>query len=30
VAEVWAAMSPHNKELLTRVRAEIKDLRSSD
>ena len=30
VAEDWAAISPHNKELLTRVRAEIKNLRSSD
>ncbi len=30
LAEDWAAISPHNKELLTRVRAEIKNLRSSD
>ena len=30
VAEDWAALSPHNKELLTLVRAEIKNLRSSD
>jgi TRAP-type C4-dicarboxylate transport system substrate-binding protein len=30
VAEDWAAMSPHNKELLALVRAEIKNLRSSD
>jgi TRAP-type C4-dicarboxylate transport system substrate-binding protein len=30
VAADWAALSPHNKELLTLVRAEIKNLRSSD
>ncbi len=30
VAEDWAAMSPHSNELLTLVRAEIKNLRSSD
>jgi TRAP-type C4-dicarboxylate transport system substrate-binding protein len=30
VAEDWAGRSPHNKELLALVRAEIKNLRSSD
>jgi TRAP-type C4-dicarboxylate transport system substrate-binding protein len=30
VVEDWAAMSPHNRELLTLVRSEIKTLRSSN
>ena len=30
VVQDWAAMSPHNRELLTLVRSEIKTLRSSN
>jgi hypothetical protein len=30
VVEDWAAMSPHNRELVALVRSEIKTLRSSN